>query len=222
MIVGIRLVLDQNLTDYADAHLARLVFQRQLVEGPDDFLDKLLIRQIPFADELACRLGETVMFKRFTHDDIPRLIQLVGTSCGHFVRTHPIQAFHQQIADDQRLDGTMQQRWGRLAARIVFDTLRGDGNDRNLWIAGIHQRLADQAEVVGGAAHAAGLRDGERSGVRIILAFQNRIHKLADNHDGRIAGIVVHVLQADFDIIAAGVLENVEFIAAGTDHGFHQ
>ena len=108
MVVGVRLVLDENLAHHANAHLARFVLQRKSVEGFHNLLDERLVRQIPLADELTCRLGIAVVFQRFTHDGVPRVIQLVSAVRRHLVRAHAIQAFHQQIADDQRLDGTMQ------------------------------------------------------------------------------------------------------------------
>ena len=58
--------------------------------------------------------------------------------------------------------------------------------------------------------------------VRIVFAFQNRVHELADDHDGRIAGVVVDVFEASFHVLTAGVLQNVELVAAGADDGFHQ
>ncbi len=57
---------------------------------------------------------------------------------------------------------------GGLEAGVVFEALGRNGDDRNLRIAGIDQSLADQAEVVGRTAHAAGLGDGERYMVGIL------------------------------------------------------
>ena len=60
---------------------------------------------------------------------------------------------------------------GRVALkRGCLRGLGGDGDDRNLRVAGIDQSLADQAEVVGRTAHTTGLGDGERHLVRIVLA----------------------------------------------------
>ena len=115
----------------------------------------------------------------------------------------------------------MKQCRRRFEARIVFNALRGNGDHWNLRITSIDQRLANQAEIVCGSAHAAGLRDGERGVLRIVFAVQNRVHELADNHDGRVAGVVVDVFEAGFHVFAAGVFENVELVAAGADHGFH-
>ena len=57
---------------------------------------------------------------------------------------------------------------------------------------------------------------------RIVFAVQNRVHELTDNHDGRVAGVVVDIFEAGFHVFTAGVFENVELVAAGADRGFHQ
>ncbi len=222
MVVGVRLVFDEDLAYHADAHLAWLVLQRQRVEGLDDLLEQRLVRQVALADEPARGLGMAVMLDGLAHDGVPRLVQLVRTALRHLVWAHAVQAFHQQVSDDQRLDGAVQQRRRRGEAGVVLDALRGDGDDRDLRVSGVDQRLADQSEVVGRTAHAAGLRDGERGVVRIVLAFQDRVDELSDHHDGRVAGVVVDVFEAGLHVFAAGVLEDVELVAAGADDGFHQ
>ena len=58
------------------------------------------------------------------------------------------------------------------------------------------QRLADERDVVGGAAAAAGLGDEHGQLVGVVLARQHRFHNLARDQDGRVADVVVHVLQA--------------------------
>ena len=163
-----------------------------------------------------------MVLERFTHDGVPCLIQLIRTARRHLVRAHAVQAFHQQVADDERLDDAMKQCRRRFEARIVFNALRGNGDHWNLRITSIDQRLANQTEIVCGSAHAAGLGDGERGVFRIVFAVQNRVHELTDNHDGRVAGVVVYIFETGFHVFTAGVFENVELVAAGADRGFHQ
>ena len=224
MVVRVRLVLDEDLADHADAHLAWDVTQRQIVEGLHDLLGQHVVRQVPLPDarRLGGGLGIAVVFDGFAHDGVPQLVQLVGRALLHFVRAHAVEALHEQVAQNQRLDGTVQQGRGGLEAGVVFEALGGDGDDRNLRVAGIDQSLADQAEVVGRTAHTTGLGDGERHLVRIVLAFLNRADKLADDHDGRVAGVVVHVFEAGFHVAAARVLQDVELVAAGADDRLDQ
>ena len=218
MVVGIRMVLDQDLTDHADAHLARDVLERQRVKGFHDLLDQRPIRQEALADRLRRGGGAAVMLDRLAHDRVPLPIQRVRAAGRDLIRAHAVQAFHQQIADDQRLQRAVDELRGRLEAGVVLQALRRDRDDRDLRIAGVHQRLADQAEVVGRTAHAAGLGDGQRHLVRIVLTFKDRVDQLADDHDGRIAGVVVHVLEADLDVLMAGMFEHIELVAGRTDH----
>ena len=156
------------------------------------------------------------------HDGVPHLVQLVGAALLDLVRAHAHQAFEQQVADDQRLDGAVQQRGRGLEARVVLEALRGQRDDRHLRVAGVDQRLADQAEVVRRAAHAAGLRDGERHMVGIVLALDDGVDELADDHDRRVAGVIVDVLEAEFDVLAARGLEDVELVSAGADDRLDQ
>ena len=58
------------------------------------------------------------------------------------------------------------------------------------------ERLADKRDVVRGTAAAAGLRDEHRQLVGVVLAGHDRFHDLARDQDGRVADVVVHVLQA--------------------------
>ena len=224
VVVRVRLVLDKNLADHADTHLARDVAQRQIVEGLHDLLGQHVIRQIALLDarRLGCGLGIAVMLDGLTHDGVPQLVQLVGRTFLHLIRAYAVEALHEQVAQNQRLDGTVQQGQGGLEAGVVFEALGGDGDDRNLRVAGIDQSLADQAEVVGRTAHTTGLGDGERHLVRIVLAFLNRADELADDHDCRVTGVVVHVFEAGFHVAAARVLQDVELVAAGADDRLDQ
>ena len=224
MVVRIRLVFDEDLADHADAHLARHVLQRQSVEALHDLSGEHGVRQVAALEPrgLRGRLREAVVFERLAHDHVPLLVQAVRRALLHLVRAHAVQALHEQVAEDQRLDGAVQQRGRHLEARIVLQALRGDRDDRDLRVTRVDQGLADQAEVVGGSAHAAGLRNRETHLVWIVFAFENRVDELSDDHDGRIAGVVVHVFEASLHVFARGVLEDVELVAAGADHRFDE
>ena len=50
--------------------------------------------------------------------------------------------------------------------------------------------------------------------VGIVLALDDGVHQLSDDHDRRIAGVVVHVFEAGFHVLVARVLEYVAFVAA--------
>ena len=58
------------------------------------------------------------------------------------------------------------------------------------------QRLADEADVVGCTTAAACLGNDHSKLISVISTRRNSLHDLASNQDGRVANIVVHILQA--------------------------
>ena len=222
MVVGVRMVFDENLTYHTDTRLARDIPQRQLVEGAHDLLEQLRINPISLAVHAFGGFGIPVVFDGLAQDCIPLFVQGVRAARFRLVGADAVQAFHEQIAVHERFAGTFQHRRCRLEARVAFQPLEAQRDDRNLWISGVNQRLADQTVVVGGSTHAAGLRNGERHMIGIVLALDDGVHQLSDDHDRRIAGVVVHVFEAGFDIFVAGVFEHVELVASGADDGFDQ
>ena len=63
-------------------------------------------------------------------------------------------------------------------------------------MAGVTQRLANKSDVVGGTAAAARLRDEHGRTLEVVLAAEHGIDELARYEDGRVANVVVHVLEA--------------------------
>ncbi len=68
-------------------------------------------------------------------------------------------------------------------------------------------------DVVGGTAAAAGLGDEQRGMLQIILAAVQRVQKLADDQQRRIAGIVVDILQAQLCHGTAAVAQHLALVA---------
>ena len=163
-----------------------------------------------------------MMLDGFAQNRVPLLVQGVRAARLNLIRADAVQAFHQQITVDERLAGTFQHRRRGFESRIAFQPLETQRDDRNLRVSGVNQRLADQAVIVRGTAHAAGLGNGERHMVGIVFALDDGVHQLADNHDRRIAGVIVDVFEAGFDVLVAGVFEHVELVSSGADDGFDQ
>ena len=138
--------------------------------------------------------GKAVMFQSLAADRIPAGVEPVRRPRLLFVRPGPVEDFHEQIPQIEGLDRPMQQGGGDAETGVVHEPLGGDGDDRDLGVAGVHQGLADQAVIVGGPAHASGLGDGQGHVVGVIPAFGYGVDQLADHQDGGIAGVVVHVL----------------------------
>ena len=58
--------------------------------------------------------------------------------------------------------------------------------------------------------------------VGIVLTLDDGVDELADDHDRRVAGVIVDVLEAEFDVLAARGLEDVELVSAGADDRLDQ
>ena len=70
--------------------------------------------------------------------------------------------------------------------------------------------------VVGGTAATAGLGDEQRSMLQIILTAVQRIQKLTDDQQSRIAGVIVDVFQAQLCHGTAAVAQNFALVAVVT------
>ena len=112
---------------------------------------------------------------------------------------------------------TAGQRQGHLEARLSFSRPEkfrlATGICR---IARLDQCLAQQMNVVGGAAAAAGLGDEQGGVVQIILAAVQCVQKLTDDQQGRIAGVVVDVFQAQLCHGTAAVAQDLALVAVVT------
>ena len=89
-------------------------------------------------------------------------------------------------------------------------------------IARFLQGPADEADVVGGPAAAAGLADDDGDLVRVVLAGQDGLHDLAHHHQRRIAGVVVHVLQPHIHGLLVVVGQHLHVVAGGVEGGLQQ
>ena len=77
-------------------------------------------------------------------------------------------------------------------------------------------------DVVGGTAAAAGLGDEQGRVIQVILAAVQGIQKLADDQQGRIAGVVVDVFQAQLCHGAAAVAQDLALVAVAAQGVFQQ
>ena len=90
----------------------------------------------------------------------------------------------------------------RASGRVIWKPLsfsrpgEVQAGHRDTGVARLDQRLAQQMDVVGGTAAAAGLGDEQGRVVEVVLAAVQRIEELADDQQRRIAGVVVDVFQA--------------------------
>ena len=178
--------LHEDLAHHAHAGFRALAGQGQRVEVLHDAAHR--------AAELRLAHAALELVLAGVH---PVLEQAVRAARLHLVGARAIQAHHEQIAVLQRVNGLVEHLRRDLEARVLLaQVLEGDGDDRDVPEPHGLQRLADERDVVGGAAAAAGLGDEHGQLVGVVLARQHRFHNLARDQDGRVADVVVHVLQA--------------------------
>ena len=105
------------------------------------------------------------------------------------------------------------QRQGHLEAAVLLEAREVEAGHRDIGVACLDQRLAEQMDVVGGTAAAARLGDEQGRMLEVIFAAVQRIEELADDQQRRIAGVVVDVFQAQLRHSAAAVAQYLALVA---------
>ena len=152
----------------------------------------------------------------------PQVYHLIGSPLLVLVRCHLIAQSAQHIAVEDAGQCTAGQRQGHLEAAVLFQTREVQAGHRNLRIARLDQCLAQQMNVVGSTAATAGLGDEQRSMLQIVLAAVQRVQKLTDDQQSRIAGVVVDVFQAQLCHGTAAVAQNFALVAVVTQSVLQQ
>ena len=88
--------------------------------------------------------------------------------------------------------------------------------------AGGFERLADERDVVRGAAAAAGLRNEHGQLVGVVAPRGDGFHNLARDQDGRVANVVVHVLQARVHRAVVDARQQIDVVAEALENGHEQ
>ena len=188
LVVGGGMELDQDLTHNAHTRLAAKVDAGQLVELADDLRVELLgLAQLHGGHGLV-QVGH------------PLLEQGVGAAGHGLVGAHAVEQHHQQIAHEQGGDGRLEHGGREVPAgvRLVGGTQR-QGNHGYMAIACLLEALANERDVVGGAAAAARLADHHSGAAHVVAAAGDCLEDLAGDQDGGVADVVVDVLEAGLD-----------------------
>ena len=211
VVVGRRVELDQDLTDHAHARLGTLAHEWHGVERADGLAAQLGV-------VVAVELGRQLAGARHV-----RLIECVGsTGCG-FVRTAAVEHLHHHVAKEHRVHGLLKQRRRNLKAGVVLAERHGRKRDhRDLGVAALAQGLADECDVVGGTAAAAGLADNHGRLRQVVPTALDGLHNLARYQDRRIANVIVHIAQTGLDGIVIGRGQQFQVIASTAEHLFDQ
>ena len=89
-------------------------------------------------------------------------------------------------------------------------------------MAALTQSLADECDVVGGTAAAAGLADNHGRLGQVVPTALDGLHNLARHQDRRVANVIVHVAQAGLDGIVVSRGQQLQVVAGTTEHLFDQ
>ena len=212
LVVGQRGELHQNFADDAHLRLLQTLLQRKLVEIADDAPDDLAELLHPGLLLLYC--GNA--------DLLPLFVEGVGRAGHQLVGTGGIEHPHEDIAVDHCLQGLGQERQTDAEARRLLHAVGIEGDHRDLGHARLLQRTADEADVVGGTAAAAGLGHDDRCMVEVKMPGLQGIHDLSHHNDGGVAGIVVYIFETRVDGRAVCVLQHYDVVAVGPDGGLNE
>ena len=193
VVVGCGMELDQDLADHAHARLGTLAHERHGIER---------------ADGLAAQLGVVVaveLRRQLASARHVLLVECVRRTGRGLVRTAAVEHLHHHVAKEHRVHGLLKQRRRNLKAGVVLAQRHGRKRDhRDLGVAALTQGLADECDVVGGTAAAAGLADNHGRLGQVVPTALDGLHNLAGHQNGRIANVIVHVAQAGLDGVVIG------------------
>ena len=207
VVVGIGVEFHEDFADQADARLARDVAQGEGVEGAHALADDLSVGDASAQGRHASR-GDPLLDVA-----VPRAVQVHRGAGGGLVGAHAQQHRLDGVADDEGLDGLVDVGDAQAEARVVLESLDGQGDDGDLRVSGVAQALAQQGRVVAGAAHAARLGDADGRAVGVGAPGDELVEELADDDDRRVARVVVDVFEADLHGGAARVLQDAHLQA---------
>ena len=89
-------------------------------------------------------------------------------------------------------------------------------------MATLAQSLANERDVVGGTAAAAGLADDHGRLGQVVPTALDGLHDLARHQDRRIADVIVHIAQTGLDGIVVSRGQQLQVVAGTTEHLFDQ
>ena len=118
----------------------------------------------------------------------------------------------QQIAVKHRMEHAPQDGKRQLEAGMLLYAHHAEGYHRHVAVAGLFQRLAQERDVIGRAAAAAGLEVYQRRLMRIVLAAFQRAYELTYHQQRRIAGVVVNILEPGLDYLGPLGLQQLGLI----------
>ena len=210
VVIGVRMELHQNLAKHTDPRFTRSIDQVEMFEIVNDAVDDGLVgrsaspsRGMSTVQEMLARYGR------------PAAHEAISRSWNCFVRTGTKVHLLQQVAKGNSLHHAVDEGSSQGEARVVLDSLQGSCDDRDIAKPGILESLAQQTDVIGGTAHAAGLSKEKGGVIKVVLAgFQCR-HELPNDDNSRETSIIVDYRQAIINVLPGSLLQYFDLIARG-------
>ncbi len=148
----------------------------------------------------------------------PLLVEGIGRALLLFIRTHPVEAAHEDIAKYQAIYTAHGKARGDLEAGILLQAAQIYGNHGDLGMPRLLQGTADKADIVAGAAAASRLGNQYGCLVQIVSAGLDGLHDLPHHNQGGVAGVVVYVFQSHvhgFPVVRLS--KHLQMIAGGVE-----
>ena len=123
----------------------------------------------------------------------PVLHHGVGGTSLHLVGADLVGHPHDQVAVHHAVHQLADQVHAQAEAGVFLQT-EGDGDHGNIVHPRLGQGFAQQMDVVAGPAAAAGLGDEQGHLVGVVASVLDGVHKLSDDQQSGVAGVVVDIL----------------------------
>ena len=128
---------------------------------------------------------------------------------------------HEQVGIQNAVDQFDAERQCQLKTACFFESGKVQRDDRNLWELLCHA-FPEQVDVVGCPTAAARLGDEQGSFVGVIFAAFQSLHKLPNNKQCRVTGIVVDIFQPFFYDRTGGRFQQFHVITELPEDGDQQ
>ena len=209
MMIAQRRIFHIDLADDADSDLL-LLMTRNGRKTTDDIPVKFLAGAVIIAAKLILELADQL---------IDQTVSIPGAA---LIGLDLISQPHHRVAIKESIEQLLAQRQSQRHGVFFLQTREVDRKHRNMRPSFHGQRLAQQEDIVAGAAAAARLGDGQRYFVQVILSALQRRDHLADDEQGRITSIVMYVAEAFLHHFISFIVQHFDMVAARLKDGGKQ
>ena len=205
VVVAQRGVFDVDLPHHAHADLG-LSLDGDVPESLDDPLEVLLHAGVGEA------LSPVHPRQEAVHAGVDGLIGLTG---GDLVGADLVGGLDDDVPVHHGEHRLADEGDGELEAGVLLQAGQVHRDHRHELQPGLHQGLAEQVDIVGGPAAAAGLRDQQGHLMYVVLAALDGVDELPDHQQGGVAGVVVDIFLSGVHDALAPAVEHLHLEALG-------